>query len=169
MLTFIAYGVYALALAAAGTSDLVRYQIPNGLSIALLLAFALLAVSLPLPSTVSHLLAGLTVFGVTSLLFAAGICGGGDVKLLGATALWMGWSNLPGFLLLMALIGGALALSLVLARRIARSEMVVATGARPRRLFTKHAGVPYGVAIALAGLSMLPRLVPDALAAGGLN
>jgi prepilin peptidase CpaA len=169
MLSFTAYGIYVLALASAGMSDLVRYQIPNSLSVALLAGFALVALSLPGPVIVNHVLAGVAVFGMATLLFALGVCGGGDVKLLGATALWMGWSNLPDFLLLMALIGAALALSLLIARRLARSTVVVATGVRPRRLFAKTAGVPYGVAIALAGLAMIPRLGLVALSATGLN
>ncbi|HTO85084.1 MAG TPA: prepilin peptidase [Methylomirabilota bacterium] len=158
MLSFTAYGIYVLALAAAGMSDLVRYQIPNSLSAALVAGFALVALLLPGAVIVNHVLAGVAVFGVTTVLFAIGVCGGGDVKLLGATALWMGWSNLSDFLLLMALIGAALALSLLLARRLVRSTVLVTTGVRARRLFSKDAGVPYGIAIAVAGLVMVPRL-----------
>jgi prepilin peptidase CpaA len=169
MLSFAAYGIYVMALVAAAASDLWCYQIPNSLSAALLASFALIALSVPGAVVVDHLLAGVAVFGLTTLLFAAGLCGGGDVKLLGATALWMGWSNLPDFLLLMALIGAALALSLLLARRLARSTVLVTTGARARRLFSKDAGVPYGVAIALAGLAMVPRLGLAALSVSGVN
>jgi len=158
MLSFTAYGIYVLALAAAGMSDLVRYQIPNSLSAALVASFGLVALLLPGTVIVNHVLAGVAVFGVTTVLFAIGVCGGGDVKLLGATALWMGWSNLPDFLLLMALIGAALALSLLLVRRLVRSTVLVTTGVRARRLFSKDAGVPYGIAIAVAGLVMVPRL-----------
>lgn len=158
MLSFAAYGIYGLALIAAGASDLARYEIPNGLSVALVAAFALFAATLPLPVVVDHVLVGLTVLGAMAALFAAGLCGGGDVKLLAATALWMGWVRLPEFLLLTALAGGALALILLAVRYLAASPMVAATGVRPRRLFAKSSGVPYGVAIAAAGLFMLPQL-----------
>lgn len=158
MLTSAAYGIYVLALTAAGISDLVRYEIPNVLSVALVAGFALLAVALPPPVIIDHVLVGLTVLGAMALLFAAGVCGGGDAKLLAATALWMGWVRLPEFLLLTALAGGALALALLASRRLAASRLLVATGARPRRLFAKASGVPYGVAIAVAGLAMLPHL-----------
>lgn len=167
MLSF-AYGIYVLALAAAAISDLVRYEIPNGLSVALVAGFGLQAIALPVATTLDHIVAALTVFGLMSALFAGGICGGGDVKLLAATALWIGWPNLPQFLLVMALAGGALALMLLLARRIAAARVAATTGARPRRIFAPEAGVPYAVAIAIAGLAMLPRLtatVPS-LAAG---
>lgn len=158
MLTSAAYGIYVLALIAAGASDVIRYEIPNSLSVALVAGFALLAAVLPLPVIVDHVLVGLTVLGVMTILFAAGVCGGGDVKLLSATALWMGWVRLPEFLLLTALAGGVLALVLLASRRLAASRLLAATGARPRRLFARASGVPYGVAIATAGLSMLPQL-----------
>ena len=158
MLTSAAYGIYVLALIAAGTSDLMRYEIPNGLSMALVAGFALVAATLPLSVIIDHLLVGLAVLGAMALLFAAGVCGGGDVKLLAATALWMGWVRLPEFLLLTALAGGVLALALLASRRLAASRLLVAAGVKPRRLFTKASGVPYGVAIAAAGLAMLPHL-----------
>jgi prepilin peptidase CpaA len=148
-----------LSLVAAGTSDIARYEIPNSLSVALVAGFALLAAALPLPVIVDHVLVGLTVLGAMAALFAAGVCGGGDVKLLAATALWIGWVHLPEFLLLTALAGGVLALVLLASRRLVASRLLVATGARPRRLFAKASGVPYGVAIAAAGLSMVPQLV----------
>ncbi|MBV8536306.1 MAG: prepilin peptidase [Alphaproteobacteria bacterium] len=168
-LSFAAFAIYVLALAAAAVSDLVRYEIPNGLSLALVAAFALMAPTLPIPVTVNHVLAGTAVFGLTLLLFALGVCGGGDVKLLGATALWMGWSNLPSFLLAMTLIGAVLALCLMMTRWFAGSGLVAATGVRPRRLFVKDNRVPYGVAIAIAGVLMLPRMGAAALIATSLN
>lgn len=158
MLSLAAYGLYVLALVAAAISDLARYEIPNSASVALVAGFALVTITLPLPAALAHLLAAGTVFAFAALLFALGVCGGGDVKLLGATALWMGWSHLPSFLLLMALAGAALALMLLALRRLTASRVVVTTGIRARRLFAKEAGVPYGVAIAIAGLSMLPQL-----------
>jgi prepilin peptidase CpaA len=173
MLSFAAYAIYVLALAAAGTSDLVHYEIPNALSGALLAGFALIAAALPAPVIFDHILAGLTILGLTSLLFATGLCGGGDVKLLAATALWMGWSHLGEFLLATALAGAALSILLLVARRLAGSRVLASTGVRPRRLFAKDAGVPYGVAIATGGLCMLPQIGPQigpvALAAAGVN
>lgn len=158
MLISAAHGIYVLALIAAGASDVYRYEIPNSLSVAMVAGFALLAAALPLPVVVDHVLVGLAVLGAMTILFAAGVCGGGDVKLLAATALWMGWVRLPEFLLLTALAGGVLALVLLASRRLAASRLLVATGSRPRRLFAKSSGVPYGVAIAAAGLAMFPQL-----------
>src|SRR5579885_3021855 len=94
----IAAGVYIVALAVAAGSDLIRYEIPNSTSLALIGSFALLAPSMSLGSSAAHAAAGLAVFAIACAAFAAGICGGGDVKLLGATSLWMGWQNLAAFL-----------------------------------------------------------------------
>jgi len=83
----------------------------------------------------------LAVFTVFAGLFAMGMMGGGDVKLLGALALWLPWQAMMTLLLVMAIVGGAVTAVTVihhkLSRRIGPPE------------------VPYGVAIALAGLWVL--------------
>lgn len=83
----------------------------------------------------------LAIFAVFAGLFAMGMMGGGDVKLLGALALWLPWQAMMTLLLVMAIVGGAVTAVTVihhkLSRRIGPPE------------------VPYGVAIALAGLWVL--------------
>src|SRR5437588_9932353 len=98
MLLSIALATYLIALAVAAINDLLHYEIPDMSSVALVAAFLVMATYLPLSLSAWHALAGLATFLVAALLFAFGICGGGDVKLLGATALWMGWNNLPEFI-----------------------------------------------------------------------
>jgi len=156
MLGLLAVAVYGLALVAAAASDLTHYEIPNGISIALAAGFTLLVPGLQASEAAWHLAAGGAVFIVTAALFARGIMGGGDVKLLSATALWTGFAGLPAFMLLMALFGAALAAALLTAKRL------VPEAAFGRRwyahLLAREAGVPYGVAIAGAGLALLPQL-----------
>ena len=106
MLASVALAVYAVALAAAGVSDVVRFRYPNGLSVALVLAFVLFAPALPLAVTAWHLATGLAVLAATAAGFALRLMGGGDAKLIAATALWLGWRNLMPFLVLMVLAGG---------------------------------------------------------------
>ena len=43
-------------------------------------------------------------------LFAAGLFGGGDAKLMAAAALWLGWSTGTSVLVFTALAGGVLAI-----------------------------------------------------------
>jgi prepilin peptidase CpaA len=167
MLLSIALGTYLTALVAAAINDLVRYEIPDMLSVALVAAFLLTAAYLPLSLSAWHALAGLATFLVAAILFATGICGGGDVKLIGATALWMGWQNLFEFLLFTALAGGVLALVLIAARKLASPERK--SGHWYSRLLCDTEGVPYGVAIAAAGLVLSSRLELDAFSAAALN
>jgi len=78
------------------------------------------------------------VFALFATAFAFGMMGGGDVKLLTALALWFPGVALLQLLMVMALAGGIVTLA-VLALHAARH--------RPGR-----PEIPYGVAIAVAGL-----------------
>tara|TARA_Y100000815_G_scaffold230678_2_gene220518 strand:- start:502 stop:852 length:351 start_codon:yes stop_codon:yes gene_type:complete len=73
--------------------------------------------------------------------FALGQMGGGDVKMIGALALWLPVLPLLSMLVLMSLIGGVLTLVLMVERRLRRS--------------TKVLEIPYGIAIAIAALLVL--------------
>ena len=70
--------------------------------------------------------------------FAIGQMGGGDVKLIGALALWFPWGTLMWLLVVMSLVGGAVTL--------------IIAGERWWRSARGPVEVPYGVAIAIAGL-----------------
>ncbi|HEX9464863.1 MAG TPA: prepilin peptidase [Alphaproteobacteria bacterium] len=165
----VAIGCYAAALATAGASDLVRYEIPNAASLLLVGAFVLIAPSLPLAAAGGHVAAAALVFVLASLAFAAGICGGGDVKLLAATALWMGWRHLAAFVVLTALVGAALALGLLAARWVAARWPRLRTGRWYSRLLRDGEGVPYGVAIAISGLALLSELGLTGLSPADVN
>jgi prepilin peptidase CpaA len=80
-------------------------------------------------------------FAVLCGLFALRAMGGGDVKLLTALALWLRPAWFAELVVIMALLGGVLA-------------MVVAGWHLARHRQTPVA-VPYGVAIAAAGLWVL--------------
>jgi prepilin peptidase CpaA len=73
-----------------------------------------------------------------------GWMGGGDVKLLGALALWLPLVPLMRMLFAMSLLGGVLTLIVVAVHRL-------------RKLKTSPE-VPYGVAIASAGLWVIGEL-----------
>jgi prepilin peptidase CpaA len=164
MLLTLALAIYLIALAAAAINDLRCYEIPDIVSVTLVAAFLPTAASLPLSLSAWHAAAGLATFFAAAILFVTGICGGGDVKLLGATALWMGWQNLPEFLLFTALAGGVLALVLLAARKLASPGHKY--GHWYSRLLHDSEGVPYGVAIAVAGVALSSRLGIVALNGG---
>jgi prepilin peptidase CpaA len=76
--------------------------------------------------------------------------GGGDAKLLPALILWTGWhlTSLQ-FLFLMALLGGALSIALLVLRFLLRRR------AGLPQLLQSGAPIPYGIAIAMAFLGLL--------------
>src|SRR4051812_31814918 len=65
------------------------------------------------PDVAIQLGVALLVFGFFVGAYAIGQMGGGDVKLLGALALWLPVQPLLGMLVLMSLVGGALTIVMV--------------------------------------------------------
>jgi prepilin peptidase CpaA len=132
------------ALVAAALWDLRSRTIPNGLTIAIALAaipFWWAADIAFWPDAALRIGLAAAVFGVFAFAFLAGQMGGGDVKLLGAVALWLPPQAVLFLIVLMSLAGGALTLAMMARRRLQR---------------TKHEiEVPYGVAIAFGGLWLI--------------
>ncbi len=159
MLETIAALLFSLALLYAGARDLMSYEIPNWISLTLLAVYLVASVfgSLGFVTIGWHLAAGAAVLAVGILLFAAGIFGGGDAKLLAVCAVWLGWANLLKFFVIVALIGGVLALFLIAFRRITLPASWEKR-AWIRGLHAEDGGIPYGVAIGLGGILMVPEL-----------
>lgn len=144
--TLIASAAFAATLITAAISDIRGFYIANAAPVMLVAAFvpAAWGVGMGGEALLLHVGAALLVFSATAGLFAFGLWGGGDAKLVPAVALWIGFPELPRFLLVMALAGGVLGVVGLVARR-------VPLGAFGERL-TTSGHVPYGVAIAAAGL-----------------
>jgi prepilin peptidase CpaA len=100
----------ALMVVAAAT-DVMSFRIPNWLTILIAILFfpMALATQMPLAEFGSHLLAGAILFAVGYALFALGLFGGGDSKLMAAAGLWFGTAQTLPFLIMTALAGGLLA------------------------------------------------------------
>jgi prepilin peptidase CpaA len=94
---------------------------------------------------------------VSFALFAAGWIGGGDAKLAAVTTLWLGANNAVAYLVFLSLLGGVLAVIVYCCRTWPLPERLVNTIWIARlRGRVKGAELPYGVAITLAGLCILP-------------
>jgi len=149
--------VFPAAMAYAAASDLVTMTIPNWLCLVLVAGFALCAASLGLSwSAIGwHLAAGFAMLTICFGLFAAGWIGGGDAKLAAATALWFGFEQLLPYLLFASLAGGVLTVVMVLLRQ---NPLPVPARAWSwaQRLHGVEKGIPYGIALAIAGLIVLP-------------
>ena len=142
----------------AAAKDLTSYTIPNWISLALGVAFGLLATTagMPLPALEAHVATGLAALVAGMGLFALGWIGGGDAKLLAACCLWFGWPDTEAFLLDTALAGGAFAVLLLVVRGQLVRPFIPAPSGWAGRLITPGEPAPYGVAIALGALIALP-------------
>lgn len=95
----------------------------------------------------------LGLFVVSAAAFAMGWVGGGDVKLASATSFFLGVESFASFMLVMSIAGGGLSLIVLgrlLADRMTKKRMAPSDGTAA----TTYT-VPYGAAIALAGLYIL--------------
>jgi prepilin peptidase CpaA len=160
-------------LVAAAVWDLTSFTIPNTFILTMLALFLIFAGAAAVAgSGMSWQLAGLHLLGgVIGLLagmalFAKGWVGGGDAKLFAVASLWLGWNALFEFTLLASLLGGALTLLLLGLRRIILPPFLMRLDWLAR-LADKSAGVPYGVALSIAALVMLPKTELFRLAAAG--
>lgn len=149
--------VFPLCLAVAAFSDMFTMTIPNRVSAILLAAFVIVAplAGLGLAQIGLHLAAGLAVFSVCFALFAFNIMGGGDAKLLTASAVWFGFDfSLLTFLVYVSFVGGIVTLAILMLR--SQSNSILASGLPvPDHLLTAKK-VPYGIAIGMAGFLAYP-------------
>ena len=147
-------GIGVFAVVAYG--DLRTRRIPNGLAIAVaVLGLARLAVAGDWNAAICSIAAAAAVFAVAFVMFWRGWLGGGDVKLLAGSALLVGYHDLLGFLLLMSLCGGLVALAVLVAGRFGGPLRHLAPSAIPAEAAAARPSVPYGVAIAAAGIVIL--------------
>ena len=150
--------LFPALIAFAASSDLLTMTISNRVSLALAGGFVLLAIVTGMnPMTVAmHVGAAALVLAIGFACFSFGWIGGGDAKLAAATALWFGFDYLLDYLVYASLFGGALTLLLIQFRLmplplfLAKHDWVV-------RLHKKGGGVPYGIALAAAALTVYPH------------
>jgi prepilin peptidase CpaA len=155
-------GILPVLLVAAAVFDLTSYTIPNILPAAMFLLFAALLLALTLTGHAMdwsearlHLLAGAVALAGGMAMFAAGWVGGGDAKLFAMACLWLGWDEMYEYLIVASLLGGLLTVGLLMLRRIPLPPLLAA---QPwlLRLADRNSGVPYGIALAMGALAVLP-------------
>lgn len=123
------------------------------------------------PYLLQSLALAVVVFAVTAGLFALGLMGGGDVKLITAMMIWCGPALAPGFLLLTALAGGLVSAVVLMRVRLHAFQAEQSLGAAdavsrivnplsPRMTEIGNSAttsgpqkkVPYGLGICVGGL-----------------
>lgn len=142
--TYVLLGGLAIALLVAAVTDLKSRQIGNKLNAAIALSAPLWwwANGLSLwPDAATQLGFAGIVFALCCALFALRQMGGGDVKLLTALALWIPPYPFLKLIIVMALVGGLLTIVFGAIHLLRRRKDRIA--------------VPYGIAIAVAGLWVL--------------
>jgi prepilin peptidase CpaA len=164
---FIAFLVFPLGMAFAAASDLLTMTISNKLTLALAAAFVVLAplTGMDLSTFGWHFAAGGAVLAVAFVCFAFGWIGGGDAKFAAVTTLWLGAENAGEFLVLASLFGGGLTLAIISFRQVVLPGFIVRQ-LWVQRLHQRNAGVPYGIALAAAGLCVYPHTLWLATALG---
>lgn len=131
----------AIALVIAAISDIRSRKIYNSLNAAIALGapvFWFASGMAVWPDMAIQLGFAILVFAAFAGLFALGMIGGGDVKLLGALALWFAPLDFLQLLLIMAVVGGLIAVAFVVRRMVLKPKT--------------QAQLPYGVAITVAAL-----------------
>ena len=160
MLEFLVLVLLPGALAFAAVMDLLTLTIPNRISLAIVLAFFPVAALAGLGwwQIADHLATGAAVLVIGAALFAWGWFGGGDSKLLAATALWVGFDNLLPYVSCVALAGGVLAVVFTSLRAIPLPRQLLGQQ-WALRLHQPGSGIPYGIALAIGALLVYPHTI----------
>jgi prepilin peptidase CpaA len=150
--------LFPAVMAFAASSDLFTMTIANRVSVVLVAGFGVLAVLTGTGATdvLWHAAAAISVLAVVFFFFTRGWIGGGDAKLAAASALWLGWALILNYGLIASVFGGVLTLVLIVGRRAPLPEWAARLGWLAR-LHHPESGVPYGIALAAAGLVMYPQ------------
>jgi prepilin peptidase CpaA len=151
--------LFISAMVALAVHDVTTFRIPNWANAAVAAGAVLFAAVMALLGAdvqwLEHLGAATLVFVAGFAMFQFRALGGGDVKLLAAAALWVGWDGLLFFVVAVGLAGGGLVLMLLMLRN---NLMALVAWASPRvpsswpRVLTAGEKVPYGVAIAIGAV-----------------
>ena len=150
--------VFPLAMAYAAVMDFFTMTIPNRVSLALVAGFLAAAILAGMEwlDILKHFGVGLAVLVVAIGFFSQGWLGGGDAKLLAAGALWFGFNQVVDYIFLVTLFGGLLSLLFMSFRGFVPPVMIAGRD-WAERLHDKKSGIPYGVALAAAGLWLYPK------------
>lgn len=158
VLHYVVFVMFPIGMAFAAASDLLTMTISNRLVIALAAAFFVAAplAGIGIAALGLHIVAAAAVLLVAFLCFAMGWIGGGDAKLASVIVLWLGAEVAVSYVLLASIFGGVLTFLLLVFRRQEWPAFIIG---QPwvQRLHDQRSGVPYGIALAGAALSIYPR------------
>jgi prepilin peptidase CpaA len=151
--------IQIMLLASAAWFDVVSRIIPNQICLALAVVGILARLSVGPSALAFSLTIGVLILIVLMVLHHFGTLGGGDVKLLVATALGLPPVGVMTLFVATALAGGVLCLVHLAMRHLSLPRLSKNNTFVLRRVYTverwriiRHASIPYGVAIACGGI-----------------
>jgi len=149
---------FPVLMTLSASMDLLTFTIPNRLCAVLALGYLVFAVLLGVSAAdiLLNISCALAILVIAFVMFSFGWIGGGDAKLAAATAAWLGWTAILNYGLAAALFGGILTL-ILLSARAAPLPAVFGRVEWLARLHNVKTGVPYGIALAAAGLLQYPN------------
>lgn len=157
-LQMVIIALFLLPLLVAAGWDVAAFRIPNMVPLVSVALFPLAVWLAPSPVALGwHVVAAFVVLAMGIGLFALGMLGGGDVKLMAAVSLWLGINSLTMFLVLVSLAGAALTILLLVLRATPLRHASLGHGA-PLAVLQPRAGIPYGMAIAFGGAVLMHQL-----------
>ena len=157
-LHLLAFAFFPTVMALSASMDLLTFKIPNRLCLTLVAGYLIFAVILGVPAVdiLLNISCAVAILLIAFAMFSFRLIGGGDAKLAAATAAWLGWTAIFDYGLAAALFGGALTLILLGARMVPLPSVISRVNWLAR-LHDANAGVPYGIALAAAGLMQYPN------------
>ncbi len=157
MLTLFLFTVFPLLVIGAAVSDLFTMTIPNPISFLLVAGFlaAALLTGLTGQEIVLQLGCAMAVLVIGFTFFALGWIGGGDAKLAAAITLWLSLGSLLDYAMLAAVYGGILTIAILSLRTLPLPAFALGWSWLTR-LHDRKTGVPYGIALAAAALTVFP-------------
>jgi prepilin peptidase CpaA len=153
----------------AAATDFLYAAIPNMISFSIAVLFVAFGLnsSFDLGQWGTAFACGAGALAVGFALFAFNVIGGGDAKLLAATALWAGWPGIFDLLIVMGLAGAVITIPMLVDKaRVARLRVAARKALGPEiatiglgRVIDINeerptdAMIPYGIAIAVAAIA----------------
>ncbi len=160
MIEFLILSIFPTCMVMVALYDMTTMTIPNWISLVLIAGFFVVAILAGMdPASLGlHAVVAMGALVLGFALFAFGLFGGGDAKVLAASSLWVGWSSLFPYLIAVTFAGGVLSLLLLGARRIPLPEFLLSRE-WISRLHNSESGVPYGIALAIGGLTVFTNTI----------
>jgi prepilin peptidase CpaA len=159
--SLLSYGLTLASVAillAAAMHDVIARTVPNWMAITL--AVLGIASRILHGSILIGFGAAAAVFVLAAFCWRRGWLGGGDVKLLAAATLWAGLAGTPALLITTGMLGGFMALFLLMPfgpQLVASARLLLGQIPRDQE---EGSGVPVPYGIAIAGAALIVTLQP---------